>query len=58
MAMSLRDDSQEELGVAADGSLDEGIPVSRLLRDGLAESKGIAASVVAGKVEVVGSDGG
>lgn len=49
---------QEELGLAADDSLDERVAVSGLLGDGLAERKGIAAGLGRGEVEVVGGDGG
>lgn len=49
--------SQEELGVATDNGLDQGIAVGGLLGDGLAESKGIAAGLVGGEVEMVSSDG-
>jgi hypothetical protein len=48
---------QEELGVAADNGLDQGIAVGGLLGDGLAEGEGIAASLVGGEVEVVSRDG-
>jgi hypothetical protein len=48
---------QEELGVAADNSINEGISVCRLLGDRLAEGKRIAARFVVGQVQMVGGDG-
>lgn len=51
-----RDDSQEELRVAADNGPDQRVSVCGLLRDRLAEGEGIAARFVGGEVEMVGSD--
>lgn len=48
---------QEELGVAADGGLEEGIPVGGLLWDGLAERKGVAAGIGFSQVEMMSGDG-
>jgi hypothetical protein len=48
---------QEELGVAADESLDKGISVSGLLGDRLAKGKRIAARLVVGQVEMVRGNG-
>lgn len=49
---------QEELGLAADGGLDERVAVRGLLGDRLAEGKGVAAGLGRREVEVVGGDGG
>lgn len=48
---------QEKLGVSADDSLEQGIPVGGLLGDGLAECKGVAAGVGLGQVKMVSSNG-
>lgn len=49
---------QEELGVAAHGSLDESVAVEGLLGNRLAKGKGVAAGVGLGEVQVMGCDGG
>lgn len=47
---------QEEFGVAADGSLEKGIPVGGLLGDRLAECKGVAAGVSLCQVKMMGGN--
>jgi len=48
---------QEELGVAADDGLEEGISILWGFGDGLAEGVGVDAADVSGEEEMVGGDG-
>lgn len=49
-------DLQEELGVAANNGLDQGISVCGLLRDRFAKCERVAASLVGRQIEVVSSN--
>lgn len=47
---------QEEFGVAAAGGLEQGIPISRRLRNWLAERKRVDVAVLASEVEMMSRD--
>lgn len=48
---------QEKFRVAADDSLEQGVPVSGLFGDGLAKCKGVTAGIGLRQVKVMGRNG-